>query len=143
CAASGLWAQGPRDYRSKNFLLHSDLSEDEAKELLTDLETMLSLISRYWGKPNRQVIEMFVAKDVRTWPREVLQQMDGDGVTRMFNGAGVTVGRSASVGGQRVTKSTVYCVADRGVPKHEAVHAYCQQAFGTTGPLWYSEGMAE
>ncbi len=142
-SAASLFAQGPRDYRSQNFLLHSDLSEDEAKQLLSELETMLSLISRYWGKPNRQVIEMYVAKNVRAWPRELLQQLDADGVNRMLNGAGVTVGITASAGGQRYTKSTVYCVADRGVPKHEAVHAYCQQAFGTTGPLWYSEGMAE
>jgi hypothetical protein len=37
----------------------------------------------------------------------------------------------------------VYAVADRGTPQHEAVHAYCGQAFGRTGPVWYSEGMAE
>lgn len=143
CPASTLLAQGPRDYRSKNFLIHSDLSEDEAKQLLEELETMLSLISRYWGKPNRQTIEMYVAKNIRNWPRSVLQQMDADGIKSIANGGGVTVGLTTSAGGQRFTKSTVYCTAERGVPKHEAVHAYCQQAFGTTGPLWYSEGMAE
>jgi len=143
CPTSTLLAQGPRDYRSKNFLIHSDLSEDEAKQLLEELETMLSLISRYWGKPNRQTIEMYVAKNIRNWPRSVLQQMDADGIKSIANGGGVTVGLTTSAGGQRFTKSTVYCTAERGVPKHEAVHAYCQQAFGTTGPLWYSEGMAE
>src|SRR5437762_1494004 len=42
-----------------------------------------------------------------------------------------------------VAKSLVFAVADRGTPQHESVHAYCGQTFGTTGPLWYSEGMAE
>ena len=37
----------------------------------------------------------------------------------------------------------MYAVADRGTPQHEAVHAYCGQNFGRTGPVWYSEGMAE
>ena len=27
--------------------------------------------------------------------------------------------------------------------EHEIVHAYCGQTFGTTGPLWYQEGMAQ
>ena len=40
-------------------------------------------------------------------------------------------------------KAVVYAVADHGTAQHEAVHAYCGQAFGRTGPLWYSEGMAE
>jgi len=143
CLTSSLMAQGPRDFRSKNFLIHTDLSEDEAKQLLNELETMLSLISRYWGKPNRQTIEMYVAKDIRSWPRSVLQQMDPEGLKSIAGGGGVTMGVTTSAGGQRYTKSTVYCTAERGVPKHEAVHAYCQQTFGTTGPLWYSEGMAE
>ena len=143
CTAGSLLAQGPRDYRSKNFLVHCDLSEDEAKQLLSELETMLSLISRYWGKPNRQMIEMYVAKNVNNWPKSVLQQMDPSGINSMAGGGGVTVGITATAGAQRYTKSTVYCTAERGVPKHEAVHAYCQQTFGTTGPLWYSEGMAE
>ena len=40
-------------------------------------------------------------------------------------------------------EAVVYAVADRGTPQHEAVHAYCAQTFGRTGPTWYAEGMAE
>ena len=32
-------------------------------------------------------------------------------------------------------KSTVYASAEGGVAQHEAVHAYCAQNFGTTGPM--------
>ena len=59
---------GPADFRSKNFLVHTDLPADEAKELLTKLETMLALISRYWARPNTQMIECYVVKDLAKWP---------------------------------------------------------------------------
>jgi len=51
--------------------------------------------------------------------------------------------RTSRLTDEFVAKSVVYAVADRGTPQHEAVHAYCGQSFGRTGPLWYSEGMAE
>src|SRR5690606_8113689 len=50
----------PADYRSKNFILHTDISAEEAQELLKKLETMLSLISKYWGRPPSGIIEMYV-----------------------------------------------------------------------------------
>lgn len=131
------------NYTSPNFLLHTDLDPDAAKALLERLETMLKLISAYWGQPNRQQIEMFVAEDIDSWPQTVLQHMDPDGIQSIRNGAGVTASRSRYSGNRRQTKSMVYAVSKRGTPQHEAVHAYCQQTFGTTGPLWYSEGMAE
>ena len=37
----------------------------------------------------------------------------------------------------------VYSCDKVGVVQHEAVHAYCQQTFGDTGPTWYAEGVAE
>ena len=55
----------------------------------------------------------------------------------------MTTTRRVTCGNQFNAKSIVYAIADRGTPRHEAVHAYCGQTFGTTGPLWYSEGMAE
>jgi hypothetical protein len=131
---------GPADYRSKNFLVHTDLSADEAKELLTKLETMLALISRYWGKPNTQMIECYVVKDLAKWPPGSL---DPRGVESIRTGGGVTLSTTLTRGNAFVAKAIVYAGADRGTPQHEAVHAYCSQMFGTTGPIWYSEGMAE
>ncbi len=160
--ATDLWAQsgvkqtgkrpapagvaGPADYESAHFLMHTDLAAKEAQELLKRLETMLELISKYWAHPPVGVIEMYVVRDLDKWPAGVLEP---HGRAKIEEGAGVTQTESLTVGGpggtrQRVaSKSVVFAVADHGTPQHEAVHAYCGQTFGTTGPLWYSEGMAE
>ncbi len=139
-------ASGIRDYSSKNFVLHTDLTSDEADELLKRLETMLVLISRYYGKPNSQVIEMNVVKDMNNWPEGSIHP---DAINSIESKAGitlsVTMGQRNGLGQTRITaaKSIVWAVADRGTPQHEAVHAYCHQTFGRTGPTWYAEGMAE
>lgn len=125
-----------RDVRSKNFILHTDLSDGEASDLLERLETMLDLISAYWAKPNQKVIRCIVARDLNNFDT---QGWDPYGIAKIREGAGVTISRSNG----RTGESVVYSVPDRGVPQHEAVHAYCAQMFGRTGPTWYSEGMAE
>jgi hypothetical protein len=128
---------GIQDYRSQHFLVHSDLSPTEAKDLLERLEYMLGIISTYWAKPPQGILECYVAKDIKNWPAGSIP--DDFGRAKITEGAGVTV--TMTLGNE--AKSTVYAVADRGTPQHEAVHAYCGQNFGTTGPTWYSEGMAE
>jgi hypothetical protein len=130
----------PRDVRSKNFILHTDLNDDDAKELLERLEKMLGLISKYWARPNRQIIECYVVKDLKNWPKG---SMDEYGWAKIAARAGVTSTSKVTQGNAFRAKSIVYAYADRGTPQHEAVHAYCGQAFGRTGPVWYSEGMAE
>lgn len=130
----------PRDVRSKNFLLHTDLNDDDAKELLERLEKMLGLISKYWARPNRQIIECYVVKDLKNWPPG---SIDPNGWARIAARAGVTSTRRVSQGTAFRAKSIAYVIADRGTPQHEAVHAYCGQAFGRTVPVWYAEGMAE
>ena len=137
---------GIRDYTSKNFLLHTDMSQEEAKELLMRLETMLTGISSYFGKPNSQVIEMNVVKDQKNWPNGSIHP---DAIASIEGKAGITLSvtmtQRNATGQVRITgaKSVVWAVADRGTPQHEAVHAYCHQTFGRTGPTWYAEGMAE
>lgn len=139
-------ANGVRDYSSKNFTLRTDLSNEEAKELLTRLETMLVLVSRYFGKPNARPIEMNVVREIGNWPPG---SIDPDALPSLESGGGITLSVTSfqrSGNGQRqvvAAKSVVWAVADRGTPQHEAVHAYCHQSFGRTGPTWYSEGMAE
>jgi hypothetical protein len=145
-APRGKDVPGIRDYSSKNFALRTDLSPDEAKELLTRLETMLVLVSRYFGKPNSQIIEMNVVKEQSNWPPG---SIDPDAIGSIESGGGITLSVASfqrTGTGQRqvvAAKSVVWAVADRGTPQHEAVHAYCHQTFGRTGPTWYSEGMAE
>ncbi len=134
---------GPRDFRSANFLVHTDLPEVEANDLLKRLENMLALISKYWGRPNKQTIEMFVVRDLEVWPPDSLDPVGREMVQQK---AGITM-TSGSVNRQTgkllAAKSRVFAIADRGVPQHEAVHAYCHQMFGHAGPTWYAEGMAE
>ena len=131
---------GPRDYKSNNFLMHTDLPEKDAQDLLERLEKMLTLISRYWGQPNRQTIECFVVQDLAKWPSGALHP---EGVISIRGRAGITISQKVSIGNRFRATAVVYAVADRGTPQHEAVHAYCAQTFGNTGPVWYSEGMAE
>ena len=137
-------AEGIHVFASPNFRVVTDLNEKEGQELLVRLETMLKLVSKYFGKRNIRTIDMYVAKDITTWPREVLAQMDPEGINSILGGAGVTQAQTALINGRPVdAKAVVYAVADHGTPQHEAVHAYCSLAFASTGPVWYSEGMAE
>lgn len=134
---------GPADYKSKNFLVHTDLSKEEAQALLKRLETMVKLISRYWGRKNPRPIECFVVKDLKNWPPAALKRMDPTGLAKIREGAGVTISRVVTFGARFKAQAKVYAIAQRNVPQHEAVHAYCHHSFGRSGPVWYSEGMAE
>src|SRR5688572_22489118 len=67
----------PADYRSQNFILHTDLSSAEAKELLSRLETMLGLVSKYWGRPCSGQIECYVVKNLGNWSGK---KLDPDGL---------------------------------------------------------------
>ncbi len=128
------------EFKSANFILRTDLNPEEAKELLVRLETMLGLISRYWGRKNPRVIEMYVVKELSNWPAGLLHPQGRASIAR---GGGLTIAQKRTLGQRWESKAVVYAVADRGTPQHEAVHAYCSHAFGGTGPTWYSEGMAE
>ena len=142
----------PRQESSDHFTLYTDISDRSAKVLLTKLETMYALIAKYYGRRPRQSIECFV---IRIEPNPLrgrgqmpnrmvnrkywMSQLPEVGVLKVEEGAGVT----ASVSNSRQTRSVVFACNDHGVVQHESVHAYCAQTFGKTGPVWYSEGMAE
>ena len=141
----------PTDFKSAHFLLHTDLRSKEAHELLNRLEVMLSLIARYWGQPPVGVIECYVVDDLAAWPPGSLPE---EGRAKIAQSAGVTSVKTVNRGAKVLSaKAIVYAkygahpladgAGDRGTPQHEAVHAYCGQVFGRTGPLWYAEGMAE
>ena len=127
----------PRDVRSANFILHTDVSEKSATILLAKLERMYGLIFGYFGKRPPQPIECYVVRpsNLKAWA----DRFDSSAAAKIAEPAGVT--QSRSLGRKRV--ATVYSCDDHGVVQHEAVHAFCFMAFGSTGPVWYSEGMAE
>jgi hypothetical protein len=128
------------DYRSRNFLIHTDLPKAGAEALLVKLETMLRIVSRYWGAKNRKTIECYVIDQVSNWSGS---RLDANALTQAANGGGVTISQTRTLGRRSDTKAIVIAAAKRGTPLHEAVHAYCHLNFGRTGPTWYSEGMAE
>ncbi len=125
-----------RDVRSQHFLLHTDVSDRQGQILLDKLETMIDLVSKYFRRRSRGLIECYVVRDIRNWPAETFP----DGAAgKILEPAGVTMTRT--LGKQR--RTIVFSCDDHQTVQHEAVHAYCQQTFGSTGPVWYAEGMAE
>ncbi len=137
---SQITARSARDVRSRNFLLHTDLSDREANDLIEELEVMLRQISSYWGRPMQGTIECYVVRDFDNFPPAA---MDAAGISGIKTAGGVTLMRTATAGNRFLAKSVVYASARSEVVRHESVHAYCHQTFGRIGPVWYSEGMAE
>ena len=126
----------PRDVRSAHFLLHTDLSDRQAQILLSKLEVMIELVSRYFGQRSRQPIECYVVRDLSQWDD---WPIEAAGRAKIQSGEGVTISRGSLKG----VTSVVYSCDKHGVVQHEAMHAFCAQTFGSTGPTWYSEGVAE
>lgn len=127
----------PREVRSEHFVLKTDLSDRSANVLLEKLETMFSLVSGYYrARPNVPIV-CYVVRDLSQWD---LSQLNPVGVQKIREPAGVTISRRL---GNDTYRSIVYACDNHGVVQHEAVHAFCYQTFGSTGPVWYSEGMAE
>lgn len=131
------------DFTSRHFLIHTDLAPQEAKALSKQLETLLMLLSEYWGRPAQGIIECYVVEDLSAWPPSLQQSFDQEGLSKIQAGAGFCSTRVLARGNRFVSRGVVYAVADAGVVRHETVHAYCIQAFGRAGAQWYAEGMAE
>ena len=127
----------PRERRSDHFVMFTDVSERSAGILLAKLETMYDLVSGYYGARSPIPIEIYVVRDLRKWPNG---QIPPRGMAKIAEPAGVTISLTNS---KRQTKAVVYSCDSHSVVQHEAVHAFCAQTFGSTGPVWYSEGMAE
>ncbi len=126
----------PRDVRSAHFLLHTDVSQRQARMLLDKLETMYGLLAKYFGRRPRQVIRCFVVRDLTQWPPTTFPP---EAQAKIAARAGVTIHRR--LGNQ--VQAIVYSCDKHSVVQHEAVHAFCALAFGSTGPTWYAEGIAE
>lgn len=126
----------PRDLRSARFLLHTDISDRNAKILLDTLEMMTAQVANYFGRPPAGIMECYVVRDLSQWPPGMIP---AEAVAKIAEPAGVTL--SVRLG--NIAKSVVYSCDKPGVVQHEVIHAYCQQTFGDTGPTWYAEGLAE
>jgi hypothetical protein len=133
--------QAARVLKSEHFVLYTDISDRSAAVLLEKLERMYSLVGKYYTKRPRKPIECYVVSELDNFPG-----LPGDAVESIASGAGVTRSRQLinSRKGEIVdVESIVYSCDDHGVVQHEAVHSFCNLTFGSAGPVWYAEGMAE
>lgn len=127
--------------RSAHFIVHTDLPPDAANAMLERMEATLSQSSKYWKRPIRGLIECYVVDDLEKWQDHDLPHP----LARILIGrvGGAAISERVGAGMHRGTKVLIFASSRTGVAEHEVVHAYCGQAFGTTGPLWYREGMAQ
>ena len=82
-------------------------------------------------------MEGFIVHDLNVFPAGTFAEPAG--VAKIREGAGVCF--NLSLGSQR--KATLYSCVDHGVIQHECTHGFCHMTFGSTGPTWLSEGVAE
>ena len=115
----------------------TDISDRQAKILLDKLETMATLLTRYFGRGPKTRVEGFIVRDLSVWPEGVLTEPAG--IAKIREGAGICF--TSSLGNQR--RATLYACDDHGVIQHECTHGFCSLAFGSTGPTWLAEGIAE
>ena len=128
-------------FRSEHFRIHSDLSKDKAHALLLRMESTLRRVSKYWRRPPHSIIEAFIVNNLSDWSSEDLPHT----ITRLMleHIGGVTV--PVIHGGHNPAKNQaiIYATTRPSIAEHEVVHAYCCQTFGSCGPDWYKEGMAD
>ena len=138
--SAAAFGQRPQRYESKNFIVQTDLPKEKADELLAKLETMLKLMSSYWGVPNRRQIECVVVKDLANWPTG---SIDTRALPKLKSGGGITLANTQTRGNRTTLRAVAYSNDRFATVQHEAVHAFSYYSFGTVGPQWYAEGMAE
>jgi len=127
----------PRLIRSPHFAFLTDVSDREARIILDKLERMAGLLERFFGRRPGGVVEGFIVHDLNVFPAGTFSEPAG--VAKIREGAGVCF--NLSLGSQR--KATLYSCVDHGVIQHECTHGFCHMTFGSTGPTWLSEGVAE
>ena len=127
----------PRLIRSPHFRFLSDLSDREARIVLDKLETMFGLLTKYFGRGPTAPVEGYIVRDLSRWPDGVL--VEAEGVRKIQNNEGICF--NSSLGSAR--RAILYACDDHGVIQHECTHGFCHLAFGSTGPTWLAEGVAE
>ena len=127
----------PRLVRSPHFAFLTDVSDREWAVIRDKLERMVGLLERFFGRKSTGVVEGFIVRDLAAWPRGMLQEPMGVEKIRRREGVCFTT----SLGPNR--RAELYSCTDHGVIQHECVHGFCHLTFGSTGPTWLAEGVAE
>lgn len=127
----------PRLVRSPHFAFQTDVSDREWAVIRDKLERMVTVMEQLFGRKAGGLVEGFIVRDLAAWPAGALEQPMGLEKIRRREG----VCFNTSVGGLR--RAQLYSCDDHGVIQHECVHGFCHLTFGSTGPTWLSEGVAE
>ena len=130
-----------REFRSTHFILHTDLDATAAKARLSKMESTLRIGIDYWGRRLKGQIHCYLVDDLKAWPAGSLPEHQARKVLLLVGGE--TVVDIKSIQSRKVPQASIYATTQPGVVEHEVIHAYCFQVFGTGGPQWYREGMAE
>ncbi|MCA9123495.1 MAG: hypothetical protein H6822_03255 [Planctomycetaceae bacterium] len=130
-----------RQYKSARLFVRTDLPAAKADALYDRLEETLRFASRYWGRTPKGQIECYVVHDVSAWNDDQLPHRLARVLIDRVGGA--TVPKYEGVGNRSRNIPTVFASTSPGVAEHEIIHAYCIHTFGSSGPEWYKEGMAE
>ena len=129
--------QKPRLIRSQHYAFMTDVSERQASVILDKLETMVVILSKYFGQAPSGIVEGFIVHDLSVWPAGLLKEPAG--IAKIQNDAGICF--NSSLGNRR--RAVLYSCDNHGVIQHECTHGFCHLAFGSTGPTWLAEGLAE
>jgi len=129
--------QKPRLIRSQHYAFMTDVSERQSRIILDKLETMSMILSKYFGQVPSGIVEGFIVRDLSVWPDGLLTEPAG--IAKIQSEAGICF--NSSLGNRH--RAVLYSCDDHGVIQHECTHGFCHLAFGSTGPTWLSEGLAE
>lgn len=129
--------KAPRDVRSAHFAFLTDLSDREAAIVLDKLERMAGMLQSYFRRPATGVVEGFVVHDLAAWQGHRFEEEMG--LEKIRSREGVCF--NSRLGDRR--RAVLYSCADHGVIQHECMHGLCHMTFGSTGPTWLAEGVAE
>jgi hypothetical protein len=130
-----------REYKSSSLRVRTDLPQADAELLYARLEQTLQFAARYWGREPKGQIECYVVHDLAAWTDAQLPHRLARVIINGVGGA--TVPKVVGTGKQSRNRPTVFASSKPGVAEHEVIHAYCIHTFGSSGPEWYKEGMAE
>jgi hypothetical protein len=134
-------AGDPAVVRERSYLyalkLLTDISDREWAVIRDKLERMVGLLEKFFGRKSSGVVEGFIVRDLAGWPPGLLKEPMG--IEKIRRREGVCF--NTSLGPNR--RAELYSCADHGVIQHECVHGFCHVTFGSTGPTWLSEGVAE
>lgn len=130
-----------REYKSSRLRVQTDLPKADAELLYKRLEETLQFAARYWGREPKGQIECYVVHDLAAWNDAQLPHRLARVIISGVGGA--TIPKVVGNGKQSRNLPTVFASSKPGVAEHEVIHAYCIHTFGSSGPEWYKEGMAE